>query len=152
MAQSRVVDRDLGYKRFIRNLEALGKADPIIEVGVRASTAGADLVLIATVNEFGSANGHVPERSFIRSTADENREKYGRLSQRAVTRGIDKGVGEFERELGKVGAVMAGDVQRKIITLSRPPNAPSTIAKKGSDSPLVDTGRLGQSIDFVVKI
>ena len=31
------------------------------------------------------------------------------------------------------------------------PNAPSTIRKKGSDKPLIDTGRLRQSVNYVIK-
>ncbi len=152
MPGRRVIDRDLGYARIMRNLTLLGRADPFVEVGVRAETVGADLVVIATVNEFGSADGHIPERSFMRSTADENRAKYANLMQKAVEAGIDKGLGAMRRELGRAGLVMVGDIQKKIVALKDPPNAPSTIAKKGSANPLVDTGRLASSIDFVVKV
>ena len=31
------------------------------------------------------------------------------------------------------------------------PNAPSTIAKKGFDAPLIDTGKLQEVIDYEVK-
>lgn len=134
----------------MKNLADMGKSHPEVFVGIRAE-AGAELVTIAAVNEFGSADGHVPERSFLRSTVDENHKKYGDLLQTAVERGIDKGTTALRRELGRVGAVAAGDVQRKIRDLKDPPNAPSTIAAKGSDNPLVDTGRLRQSIDWKVE-
>ena len=50
-----------------------------------------------------------------------------------------------------LGEKVVADVQRKIVALKDPPNAPSTIAKKGSANPLIDTGRLRQSIDFEVR-
>jgi hypothetical protein len=156
MAAPRVVDRDLGYRRIIRNLKQLGRLNaPAVFVGVRSgageSADGTPLVLIAAVNEFGSSDGHVPERSFLRSTVDENRAAYMKLLERAAGRAVDKGRSAMRRELELVGAKVASDVQRKIVALKDPPNAPSTIAAKGSSSPLVDTGRLRQSIDFEVR-
>lgn len=145
-----VTDRDFGYRKIMRNLRKLGRANPAVFVGVR-SAAGAELVLIAAVNEFGSADGHVPERSFLRSTIDENREKYLALLTKATGKAIDKGKSAMRTELGKVGALVASEVQKKIRDLKDPPNAPSTIAKKGSSNPLIDRGRLRQSIDFEVR-
>jgi hypothetical protein len=52
---------------------------------------------------------------------------------------------------GRIGMVAVGDVQRRIVQRIPPPNAPSTIAKKGSDVPLIDTGRLRQSVDYTVE-
>ena len=147
---AKVVDRDFGYRRIMRNLPAMGRSNPEVLVGIRADK-GAELLTIAAVNEFGSADGHVPERSYLRSTIDENQKKYLDMLTKATGDTIDKGAGAMRRELGKVGAVATADVQRKIRDLREPPNAPSTIAKKGSDNPLIDTGRLRQSIDWKVE-
>lgn len=150
-----VTDRDMGYRKIMANLRMMGRISPEVLVGVRGdageSDDGTSLVLIAAVNEFGSADGHVPERSFLRSTIDEKKEKYLKLLTKATGDTIDKGRSAMRTALGRVGAIAVADVQRKIVTLRDPPNAPSTIAKKGSANPLVDTGRLGQSIDFEVK-
>ena len=146
-----VIDRDLGYKRTLQALAKLSNKGqiPRVLVGVRA-TAGADLVKIATINEFGSADGaHPPERSFLRSTMDENRTRYADLLQRALERTLDGA--DLEQQLGLVGAQGVADVQAKIIAFDDPGNAESTIAAKGFDNPLVETGRLGQSIDWVVE-
>ena len=55
------------------------------------------------------------------------------------------------RALSVLGMALVGDVQQRIRNRIPPPNAPYTIARKGSDVPLIDTGRLRQSIDFVVE-
>lgn len=155
MATPRVVDRDRGYRRILRNLRRLSGVDAAVFVGIRAGVApaadGTSMALIAAVNEFGSSDGHVPERSFLRSTIDENRPAYMKLLERATGRAVDKGRGAMKRELGLVGARVAADVQRKIVALKDPANAPSTIAAKGSSNPLVDLGRLRQSISFEVR-
>jgi len=55
-----------------------------------------------------------------------------------------------DRSLRRLGSVAVGDVQRTIRDIKQPPNAPSTIRKKGSDNPLIDTGRLRQSIEYAI--
>jgi len=153
----RVVDTDKGYKRIRENLRKLAKAStgdgPGVFVGVRADKGG-ELLTIAAVNEFGSADGHTPERSYLRSTIDKGREKYvdqlGKILDAAYM-GKTESLSTLRRGLGRLGAKAAGDVQRTMTALSSPPNAPSTVAKKGADNPLIDTGRLRQSIDFEVR-
>lgn len=44
--------------------------------------------------------------------------------------------------------VTVGEVKKRIITGPFVPNAPTTIAKKGSDKPLIDTGQLLDAIDY----
>jgi hypothetical protein len=116
-------------------------------VGVRGED-GEDLVTIAAANEFGTAT--IPERSFLRSTVDEGRAKYAKLLRQAVERMVD-GV-PVPLAMGVVGETLVGDVQKKIRNRIPPPNAPSTIARKGSDVPLIDTGRLRQSIDYEIEV
>lgn len=153
---SGVTDKDLGYKRTMQALAVLsGQGEvPRVMVGVRGTAPpaedGTPMVIIAATNEFGSSDGHVPERSFLRSTADENRERYALLIQRVVVRTLDGH--DLATELGRVGAIAVGDVQKKISTGPFLVNAPSTIARKGKGKgPLIDTGRLRQSIDWEVR-
>lgn len=52
--------------------------------------------------------------------------------------------------LGAVGEIVKGQLVDTIQNFNQPPNATSTIAKKGFDKPLVDTGTLWRSIDYQV--
>lgn len=145
-----VIDRDKGYRRIMARLASTHSVS--VKVGVRAAETeaaegGTDLVDIAMFNEFGTSR--IPERSFLRSTMDENRAKFGKLLEGAVIQMID-GTPPL-LAYGRVGMVATGDVQRKIRNHVPPPNAPSTIAKKGSSTPLIDTGRLRQSIDYTIE-
>jgi hypothetical protein len=49
-----------------------------------------------------------------------------------------------------MGSTLANAMKRKIVDGAGvpPPNAPSTVAKKGSSRPLVDTGRLVNAITW----
>jgi hypothetical protein len=154
-----VRDIDRGYKALVRALHASPKY--AVEVGILpedgavADEDGITLAGYATVNEFGSADGRVPQRSFLRSTVDENREKYLQMTARAAARSLSdsvlaQGDGAVERvlldELGRLGLRGERDVKRKIRDLRDPPNAPMTIKLKGSSNPLIDTGRMRRNI------
>ena len=53
--------------------------------------------------------------------------------------------------LETIGVIAVGKVQQYMTDLKTPPNAPSTIAKKGSSNPLIDSGAMRQSVTYVVQ-
>lgn len=110
---------------------------------------GLTTATVAAVNEFGSADGHIPARPFLYPAIAENGPKYLRLA-RAELPDILDGKEPMTRLLHRLGLIAVGDVQQKIVDVRTPPNAPSTIAKKGSDNPLIDTGHLRQSINYEI--
>ncbi|MEN0065940.1 MAG: hypothetical protein AAGA48_27615 [Myxococcota bacterium] len=136
----------LSLVRFVDVLE--GIPQHAVYVGVRGKE-GRQLVEYAAANEFGTADGRVPERSYLRRTVDRNAQRYADLLQEAVEDALDHEVSTLALE--QIGAIAVGDVQRTIVELRTPPNAPSTIAQKGSSNPLIDSGRLRQSIDYEVR-
>ncbi len=52
--------------------------------------------------------------------------------------------------LDAVGSIAAGAVQQYITDLKEPPNAPLTIAKKGSSNPLIDTGSMRAAVTYKI--
>ena len=56
-----------------------------------------------------------------------------------------------EQILKELGVFQKDLMQNEIITGDFAPNAPSTIRRKGSSKPLIDTGRMRQSVDYVIK-
>lgn len=140
-----VTDKDMGYRELLKRLA--GAKQVSVLVGIRGAQ-GSDLVTYAAANEFGTER--IPERSFLRATVDNERVKYTGLLEQAADRLLDGDTPAAA--FGILGMVAVGDVQRRIRNRVPPPNAPLTIAKKGSDVPLIDTGRLRQSIDYVVEV
>lgn len=139
MTKASVQDVDLGYEDLLR--EIVGANGAAIEVGIR----GGEVAQYAAVNEFGSSDGHVPERSFLRSTIDENKAKYAGLMQEALGKILFRG-GKAKKVYAKVGRQVVFDIQRKISSRVPPPNAPATLAKKRGTTPLINTGDLHTSI------
>lgn len=142
---SRFVDTDVGYRQ-IKRLLSDAKA-VTVSVGIRGAE-NSDLAEYAAANEFGTDT--IPERSFLRTTVDENEARYAEVISRGVRKVVD-GRSTFRVEFGKIGERVVRDVQRKIRAIKDPPNAPATVARKGVNNPLIDTGRMRQSIDYVVE-
>lgn len=91
----------------------------------------------------------IPARPYIRSTVDQNADDYHRHAETLTGLMLDGELDKFEA-LSLMGQKIEADIKNQIINISSPPNARSTIRKKGSDNPLVDTGLLGGSIRYVV--
>lgn len=105
------------------------------------------IATIAAVNEFGTRDGSIPARPFLRPAIEEGTPKFVRLAEIDLP-DILLGRQPMSRLLNRMGNLAVGMVQQKITDLKTPPNAKSTIAKKGSDNPLIDTGALRQSINY----
>lgn len=142
-----VIDKDLGYKALKSDLKKLSRT-PFVKVGVLGKS-GSDLVTYAGANEFGTRDGRIPERSFIRSTVDQKRFAFFQQAERYLSQ-ISAGTMDIKTALGLIGEFFRGQIVSKITTLQDPPNAPSTILKKGSSNPLVDEGRMRQAVAWEV--
>lgn len=143
---TRVTIRDNGLGALTKRLKAFGKG-LTLTVGVHASEGEATqgrmtVAEIATINEFGLG---VPERSFIRDWYDTN-EATNRANLSKVAAAVLRGEYTPEAGLGRLGALFQGQIQARISGGIPPPNAASTIARKGSSTPLIDTGQLRSSI------
>lgn len=146
-----VKDIDRGYKKLFEMAEKMSKK-PFVKVGVVGNSAtekdpesGTTVAEYASYNEFGTQN--IPERSFIRATVDERRNRiFGKTF--SLQSDILTGKISLERALDIIGLLVSGNIQNKIQKLKSPKNADSTIRQKGSSNPLIDTGRLRQSISY----
>jgi len=112
--------------------------------------SGESVVDVGLQNEFGVQSKRIPERSFLRSTLQENKKKYSQQAFKVIKASI-KQKKPIDKTLGLVGQVMEDDIKKKIVDLKTPPNAKFTIDKKGSSNPLVDSGHMGQSIRHEVR-
>lgn len=170
-AASRLTVRGPDLAKLTSALAAVAKVRLV--VGIQGSEAAdieeaseskrpLTLVEIGSVHEFGTKDGKIPERSFLRGTLDKKESAYGKALTGALQRALDEvsidGIGDvagaFARQLDVLGLRVVRDVQTTIRDSGPgwPPNAPLTIALKGSSKPLIDTGRLRQSIRHAVRV
>ena len=108
------------------------------------------LALQAYIKEHGSPAYRVPPRPFLEPGIEKHLDLVESGMKSALQDVLDGGDGRAQRE--RLGATMAAKVQAYFQEDNGwPPNAPSTIKKKGSAQPLVDTGALRQSITYIIR-
>lgn len=141
----RVVDR--GAARLLRTV---GAGPAHVDVGVlgaegEAEHAGAPGVTVAQVAAWAELGIGQPMRSWLRAWVDEN-ESTIQAQISSELRLVIAGTITRDQALARIGAWMVGQIQARIAAGIDPPNAPSTIEKKGSSTPLIDKGQLRSSI------
>ena len=127
----------------------------VVEVGFLTKSGthkNSDMTVasIAAIHEMGSADGTIPERSFMRSTMDEKNEEIENLTKKLADQVLFKNL-SARKALGTLGAFIQKAFKQKINDGVEPPLKTATIRRKGSSKALVDTGQLINSIDYEVK-
>jgi len=113
-----------------------------VRVGVLENATypdGTPVAMVAFWNEYGTRTS--PVRAFFRTTVSENKKNWVLSVQNLMKIHNDP-----KQVMGLIGVHMQEQIVQSINTWSDPPNAPYTIAKKGSSKPLIETGVLMGSI------
>lgn len=139
--------------RIDRSLVELGNLElrvGILGPGASALEEGSSLTLaeLGLIHEYGTSE--IPERSFLRRTFIARRTDLAALKvqvfKRILMRELTPRAG-----LEAIGMQMVAWVQIAIVAGIAPALAPSTIAAKGSSTPLIDDAQLIRSITFEVR-
>ena len=134
--------------RYGRLMKFLGQEHGEISVGIHGPEGGAphpagtSVAEIAEQHEFGLG---VPQRSFIRGWFDANQREIERVLREQLELSLKRGM-SLDWALERVALWAQADIQRFIVRGVPPPNHPATIAKKGSSTPLIDTGVLKAAV------
>lgn len=143
-------DKDRGLKRIVKQMKEIDNA--YVKVGVLSNAGneknGMTIADVATFNEYGTSK--IPARPFMKQ-AYENNEKTIIVSSESLKSDVFKGEISVKGALKKLGVWFKGRIQKEITDGDFVPNAPRTIEAKGSDKPLIDTGRMRQSINFQIE-
>lgn len=106
--------------------------------------AGLPVAQVAFWNEFGTVRA--PPRPFFRSAIAQHQGEWGgQLAHALRSTGMDA-----RRALTIMGEVIKDEIVTSIVNTNAPPLAESTVRRKGFDKPLIDTGVMQRSVDYVV--
>ncbi len=117
----------------------------------RKKDSGLSLVEIATIHEFGAILkdklgnkiGEIPQRSFLRAWFDANQERI----QLEFLRRLDANPpDQWPRALEQLALWIEAELRANVRRHIPPPNAPSTVRRKKSSTPLIDTSQLINAI------
>lgn len=110
----------------------------------------------AVINNFGAKgtgknhNIDIPQRDFMRAAIPIIIRDTSSLKKGLASAMLNMSMTEV-KALKLLGAKAAASVQEAIVALDTPPNAESTIRKKKSSNPLIDTSLMVQSVTFAVR-
>lgn len=145
----------------IRALVAeLGRAE--VRAGVVGDAAAAphpdaDLTVgeLTILHEFGNEDrgGHIPERSFVRKTMRDPQVQAGMATLTTrLTAEVIAGRLSRDEALKQIGEWAAARIREKILNHEiAPEDAPSTVAKKGHDVVLLETGVLAEAVGWEIR-
>ena len=140
-------------EKFLKELQELSQMQ--VRVGFqrgkkhkgKGKRAGVDLVDIALYNELGTDT--IPSRPFLAQTVDQQGEAIKQASAQLVVQVVE-GKMKGKQALKNIGVLVKGAVQHQMVEGEFVPNAPSTVQRKGSDIPLIDTGQLRQGVSYQI--
>lgn len=148
MAKPRIIVRETADGRRFRRLVKQLRSGPLVKEGYptenpesRELHGELTNLFIAAVHEFGTNDGHIPPRPHLRSSFDENKQKLERFARKKAGQVLDGSL-TLEMALDQIGLFMLNNHKKKIQSSIPPPNAPSTVAAKGSSKTLIDTGQM----------
>jgi hypothetical protein len=120
---------------------------------------------IATINNFGSyseehsrhltgdeakESGKIPPRPFGSTLLEVFGDPIKKFYNKEVGDSL-KGKRPMKQALNRIGFIAAGFMKQNLSTGKWAANAESTIARKGSSKPLIDTGEMRRAITWVLK-
>lgn len=133
----------------LREIAAKLKRGGAVEIGFPEGAAypdGKPVAYIAAIQEFGAPSRGIPSRPYFRTMIALKSPKWGdALGNLVISTNYDAA-----SALGLMGQGIQGQLQTSIRDWSDPPNAPSTIAAKGFNAPLIDTGAMLRTVTYTV--
>lgn len=139
-----------GLLRRYREQDVLALGYPASETGSLRYPDGTPVVLVAAVNNFGSASKGIPARPFIHEGAVKAVEETQPVAA-ALVPALNAGKISKAQILEHMGPVAVGAQQSVFTEVTWEPNAQRTIDEKESAQPLIDTGLLRQSATYEVR-
>lgn len=146
-----IIEKDHGWKKL---LELAMQDPPVAKVGFQDDGEPRDSgpmrnIDLGLAHEFGVPELGIPERSFMRSTFDDKVDDYSHLFEIGIQKILD-GKMSMEELVALVGERCVADIKNHISEGIPPPNAPGTIRRKGSSTPLIDSGQMKNAVTVKV--
>lgn len=112
--------------------------------GTHTYPNGKDVTTVARDNDQGIKR--IPERPFMIPAGNKAANKTINITVNSIAGGMDE-----QQALSKAAIMFKNAIQREITNLKEPPNAESTILKKGSSNPLIDSGDMRKSVKWKLR-
>lgn len=111
--------------------------------GIEPKSDGMTVATLGATQHFG--NDRIPARPWLDKGAESGVREY----LDTIREGIEDGL-TSRQIVARVGIEAEGAIKQYITDLDTPPNSPITVARKGSNNPLIDTGNMRASVTSAV--
>jgi hypothetical protein len=143
-----------GALQVIRDLNRIKQSEVLVGIPAEKTQRAGEPINNAAlmfVHTHGSPLRNIPPRPVLEPAIEKNSELITPHLAESAKAVMDGRPDAAERELQRAGTIASNAVKRYFTEGNLAPNAPSTIARKGSDRPLIDTGALRRAVTFVVR-
>lgn len=105
------------------------------------------------IQSHGSPLWQIPPRPVLEPAIEDSKGPIAKQLKQSYKAALDGNKQEVENSLHKAGMVAENAAKAWFENPANkwPPNSPKTIKKKGSDSPLIDTGEMRKAITHVIR-
>lgn len=130
--------------RIRKEIEKIAKNKTVL-VGIHEDAGSTDngeltMAQLGAVLHFG--NQRIPPRPWLDVGVRSGSADYLDI--------IENNSDDLDSALNMIGNIAVGKVKQYMTELQDPPNAPSTVKKKGSSNPLINNGHLRQSVTYSI--
>lgn len=140
-----------GLSKLRERLEAI--ADLEVRVGVLGDGGYHDAEMtnaeLLAIHEFGAPRANIPERAPLRSAFDAYEKRWQNLAARLLKAVLAEKI-DPQQALGVLGERAVADIRAHVRAGLEPPLKEATVRRKGSSTPLIDSGRLLQSFAYEI--
>lgn len=106
---------------------------------------------LAYIHDKGSPINNIPARPFLAEGIEAVQGQLEAIFEGIAARALANGPDEVADGLEKIGMAAVNGVRAKIVQGPFVPLKPTTIARKGSSRPLIDTGQMRQAVTYVIR-
>jgi hypothetical protein len=156
-----VIDEDNGWNELVAEIQTISELGPAAHIGfpegrgleTRRVGERSSILERAVVNEFGNPAKRVPKRPFLRYTFNKEQAKWIKeLDDAASTLPIAGAGPPLSQAFHRVVAMAVEATKKNVEEWSKPRNAPATVARKGFNDPLFETGAMGDAIQAQLEL
>jgi hypothetical protein len=134
---------------YVQKLASKLAAGGVLRVGFLEDAEypdGTSVAMVAAIQNFGAPAANIPPRPFFSNMVKDEANNWGPLLSNILFN-VNYDV---EKSLKRLGLGIQGQLRKSIDNTNAPPLAAATIAAKGFEKPLIDTGNMRMSVAYKV--
>ena len=144
-----VLDLDRGISRLLKEMQ---KKRTVLTVGVHGNSGSHGRTSVLQIaNWLHEGTSRMPARPFVRQWFDYHFLDNVKLIYRAFQQVVAFRLPSIGQALHQLGSKFVAGIQAEMASGAFAPLAATTIRRKGSSKPLIDTGVLRSSIRYQIK-